>query len=332
MQRAHFGITRLAALLCGLALCLGSGPARAGDCDLEYDDAEFFIEINATDGDAGVQLMLDGEGWNEMEMTDPFDNLVLEILAPDGAHGSVGVQGLTEFFFESAEPSFDVQTLQELLDLFPEGEYAFRGLTTDGETICAEAEFTHDIPAIPEPEVCVEDGDEPTICWEEVEDPFDDPNGAEVGDEFEIDAYRLIVEAFDEEGEGLETLDVELPSDALCMSLPEEFVALSPVGVFKYEVIATEESGNQTIFEGTFELGDADDCEDEDDESEDSESEDSESDSDDSSDSSDSDGSGSGDADDSDVDDEEDEDNDEEDDERDDGPTARWGWLWNWRR
>ena len=162
--------------------------ALAGDeCAVEYDDAEFFIEINATDGDAGVQLMLDGEGWNELEMTDPFDNVILEVQASDGPGGSVGVQGLTEFFFESAEPSFDDQTLQELLDLFPEGEYEFVGVTTEGEEICGTAEFTHNIPAVPVPEVCVDD-DEVEICWDEVEGAFDDPNGAEVGDEIEIDA------------------------------------------------------------------------------------------------------------------------------------------------
>ncbi len=249
-------------------LVLAVGGAFAGeepDCPVEFADAEFFIEINATDGDAGVQLMLDGVGWNELEMTDPLGNVILEVSASAGAGGSIGLQGLTEFFFESAEPSFDDQTLQELLDLFPEGEYEFSGLTTEGEEICGTAELTHNIPAEPEPEVEVEDEDEVEICWDAVEDPFDDPNGAEVGDEIEIDMYRVIVEALDEEGEGLETLDVELPSDALCMSLPEEFLALSPAGEFKFEVIATEESGNQTIFEGEFALDDDDDDDDDDD-------------------------------------------------------------------
>ena len=83
-------------------------------------------------------------------------------------------------------------------------------------------------------------------------------------DEIEIDMYRLVAEALDEEGEGLETLDIELPGDALCMSLPEEFVALTPTGLIKYEVLATEDSGNQTIFEGEFALDDTDECEDDD--------------------------------------------------------------------
>jgi hypothetical protein len=258
-----------------LALGLvGFGHARAQECDIEFADAEFFIEINGTDGDAGVQLDLDGEGWNELEMVDPNGIVILELSAPPG--GGIGMQGLTELFFESAEPSFDEQPLQELFDLFPEGEYEFEGVTTEGESICATAEFTHNVPAIPEPEVeveveCDEDGEaeiEVEICWEAVEDPFDDPNGADVGDEIEIDMYRLIVSALDEEGEENETLDVELPADALCMDLPEEFIELSPVGEFKYEVLATEESGNQTIFEDEFSIGDVeledDECDDDD--------------------------------------------------------------------
>jgi len=246
-----------------------SGRVGGDACPVEYADAEFFIEINASAGDAGVQLKLDGTGWNELEMTDPLDNVILEVSAADGPGGSVGAQGLTEFFFESAEPSFEDQTLQELLDLFPEGDYEFVGLTTEGEEICGTAEFTHNIPAKPEPEVCVEDDDEVTICWDPVEDAFDDPNGAEVGDEIEIDMYRVVAEALDEEGEGLETLDVELPGDALCMSLPEEFVDLSPSGEFKFEVIATEDSGNQTIHEGEFALEDTEECDDDDGDSDD---------------------------------------------------------------
>ena len=113
--------------------------AFGGDvCPVEYADAEFFIEINASAGDAGVQLMLDGTGWNELEMTDPLDNVILDVSAADGPGGSLGVQGLTEFFFESAEPSFEDQTLQALLGLFPEGDYELVGLTTEGEEICGK--------------------------------------------------------------------------------------------------------------------------------------------------------------------------------------------------
>jgi len=238
---------------CGAALLPWFGAAHAQECAVGFEDAEFFIEVNATDGDAGVQLMLDGEGWNDLEMVDPLQSLILEISASDGPGGSIVAQGLTELFFESAEPSFEAQTLQELFDLFPEGEYELTGVTTEGEEICGTAEFTHDIPAAPEPTVKVKgNGKKVTICWPPVEDPFEDPNGAAVGEEIEIEMYRVVVEALDEEGEGLQTLDVELPSTALCLSIPREFLRLSEAGEFSFEVIATEESGNQTIFADEF--------------------------------------------------------------------------------
>jgi hypothetical protein len=206
--------------------------------------------------------MLDGEGWNYLEIIDPDGFTILELTAKEA--GSIGTQGLTEFFFESAKPSFEGQTLAELFLLFPEGEYEFEGTTTEGDSICGTAELTHNLPGIPEPNVDADDDGEARVCWDEVEDPFDDRRDppADVGDEIEIDMYRVVVEALDEEGEGLETLDVELPASGRCLSIPPEFLALSPAGEFKFEVIATEESGNQTIFEGEFELEDVDDDDD----------------------------------------------------------------------
>ena len=102
------------------------------------------------------------------------------------------------------------------------------------------------------------------ISWDPVDDPFVDPSDppADVGDDIEIEMYRVVVEALDEVGDGLETLDIELPSTSLSMSIPRQFLALSPVGLFKFEVIATEESGNQTIFEGEFALEDDDEDDD----------------------------------------------------------------------
>ena len=229
---------------------------------VEFDDAEFFIEINGTDGDAGVQLKLDGEGWNFLTMTNPIGGVILELDADENE--SIGLQGLTEFFFESAEPSFDEQTLEELFALFPEGEYEFEGLTTEGELITATAEFTHNIPAIPKTRVKIYHNRWVRIMWKKVRDAFEDPNGASVGDDIDIEMYRVVVEALDEEGEGLQTLDVELPASMRRITIPKEFLRLSPVGEFKYEVIATEESGNQTIFEGEFALNDKDDDDDDD--------------------------------------------------------------------
>lgn len=238
-------------LICCIGAMLAAVPAMG---QLEFADAEFFIEINATDGDAGVQLNLDGEGWNALMMEDPNGEIILGVVAKPSE--SIGMQGLTEFFFESAEPSFDDQTLAELFALFPEGTYRFFGVTTEGDDIEAEAELTHNLPGQPQPTAITRGNHMVTIKWPAVESEFVDPNGAPVGDDIEIDQYILVVEVLDEEGEGQETMQIEVPPDLRRMTLPKEFVKLSPEGAFKFEVIAKEESGNQTIFEGFFELDD----------------------------------------------------------------------------
>ena len=47
------------------------GMAGAGGRPVEFSDARLKVEINATDGDAGLQIFLDGEAWNEVELVDP---------------------------------------------------------------------------------------------------------------------------------------------------------------------------------------------------------------------------------------------------------------------
>ncbi len=61
---------------------------------IEFDDVEFFIEVNSTDEDAGVQLSLDGEQWKSLKIFDPDGQQILNVKAK----GSLNIQGLTEFF------------------------------------------------------------------------------------------------------------------------------------------------------------------------------------------------------------------------------------------
>ncbi len=56
--RAWFTVAATIAFLAGMAT-----PATAV---VELDEAEIFIEINDTDGDAGIQIFLDGVGWKVM--------------------------------------------------------------------------------------------------------------------------------------------------------------------------------------------------------------------------------------------------------------------------
>jgi hypothetical protein len=77
---------------------------------------------------------------------------------------------MTELFFEGAEPALDEFPLQDLLDLFPEGEYEFDGTTVDNTSIGGTALFTHAIPDGPHATATVT-GNSVRISWTPVSAP-----------------------------------------------------------------------------------------------------------------------------------------------------------------
>ena len=216
------------ALLAGIAT-----PATAA----RLDEAEIFIEINDTDGDAGIQIFLDGEGWELMKVFDPFRNKVLVVVAV----GSVGIQGVTELFLESAEPSFDEQPLDEFLALFPEGVYRFRGRTTEGRRLKGNAILTHALPDAPMllfPDDEEVDPDDAEFLWTLVADP---PGSEIVG-------YHVVVEC---EEPGLQVFTADVGPTVDSITVPPEFLVGEEC---KWEVLAIEGSGNRTISEAEFEI------------------------------------------------------------------------------
>jgi hypothetical protein len=91
---------------------------------IPFSKTKIIIETNATAGDAGIQVSVDAPGWTRLEVFDPNGQKIADVRAS----GSVGRQGLTELFAESAEPSFTEQSFPELFDRFPEGNYTFVGI------------------------------------------------------------------------------------------------------------------------------------------------------------------------------------------------------------
>jgi hypothetical protein len=211
------------------------------DCDLLFEDVDFFIEINSTDGDAGVQLNLDGEGWKKLKIEGPGGRTLLRVKAKQ----SIEKQGLTEFFFESAEPSFEDQPLKEFLELFPEGWYTFEGVTTEGAEICTIALLTHDLPAGPEIDANLDGDGNLVISWTEVTESFDHPGAPDRP--IEIESYEVIASVGDGEFRAL------LGPDDRQVTVPPEVLAHGEPGdEVKYEVLAKEASGNQTLSERLF--------------------------------------------------------------------------------
>jgi len=225
-----------------ITLALGAtAPACAngGNKDqIPFADARIIIELNSTDADAGIQVFLDGELWETVRMVSPDGRSLLDI---EGKR-SLKEQGLTELFFESAEPSLDQLPLDEFLARFPEGEYQFFGTTAEGDEITGAAPLTHSIPEGPvvvsPAEGAVLDPDNAVIIsWKSVNSP---PG-------IDIIGYQVIVSREDP----LRIFSLDLPATTISVTVPPEF--LEPGTEYRFEVLAIEASGNQTITESGFE-------------------------------------------------------------------------------
>ena len=263
-------------LVAVVALIMGAAaPNSWAEDDGEetpFDVAELFFELNNTDGDLGIHALVDGEPWKKLEIEDPRGRKMLDIYVK----GRLRRQGLTELFFESAEPTFDEFSPKRFFRRFREGIYEIEGITLEGDELDSEALLTHVMPAPPEPTVndepMAEDCDEEspnydapevnapvTIAWPAVTMSHDDPEGGGAGVQppvlVTIVNYELVVEA--ETEDGFESVfSVILPPDVREVTIPTAFIELGldedGEGEFKYEVLAREASYNQTAVESCF--------------------------------------------------------------------------------
>jgi hypothetical protein len=238
----------------------------------KFDVAELFFELNDTDGDLGIHALIDGEPWKELEIEAPNGREMLEI----EVKGRLRRQGLTEIFFESAEPSFDDLDPADFFSRFPEGTYTIEGETLRGRELENRVELTHVMPAPPAPTVNGEemaiqcDDEEPgydateisgpvVIEWPEVTMSHPDPDGGGAGVQPQVPVtivnYEVVLEVETEDG-FTSKISVILPPEATSFEVPEDFLLLGDD--FKYEVLAREESYNQTAIESCFVLTEAD--------------------------------------------------------------------------
>jgi hypothetical protein len=228
--------------------------ASAGGKPIPLKEAKLIIEHNAKDEDTGFQGFLDSEGWNRITVTGP-DGKVLDFRG----EGKLGELGLTELFFETVEPENAVVPIDELLETLPEGKYKFEGTAIEnGEiqgTTIGTALLTHDIPEGPELLTPAEDAVVPAdedllVSWSPVDETID-------GSKVKIIAYQLIIEK-DEAPHphmiGKFGLSMYLPASVTQITIPEEL--LEPGTDYDWEVLAIEESGNQTLNSSSFSTSD----------------------------------------------------------------------------
>jgi hypothetical protein len=208
---------------------------RAPRCDeIPFGIARIYWEYNASANDLGVHVTLDAEDWKRLRIQSPCDRTLFEVKG----RGPYQALGMTELFFEGAEPSLNEVPLQDLLAMFPEGGYTFEGRTVDGEELESIAQFSHAIPAGPVVSAALGPNADLVVQWTEVTSPPPGfPNRPIV-----IAGYQVIVGSF----------QVTLPATARSVTVPPEFVASLSPGVQEYEVLAIERNGNQTLTEGTF--------------------------------------------------------------------------------
>jgi hypothetical protein len=239
-----------------LWLALSEGTARAQPQVTEFEDAEIFFELNATDGDVGIQAFLDGEAWREVHIQGPNRRKIFQV----SGKGGLKELGLTELFFESNEPELKELSFAEHLLLFPEGEYVFEGRTVEHSRLIGIAELTADLPCPTEIISPAEDEevaiDELTIRWTPVPGVFDPDTGVCTGqDGVELASFQVVVELENEPEDLLRVFSVDLPPDATELPVPQEFLAEGtevPGTEFKVEVLAIEAGGNKTITERSF--------------------------------------------------------------------------------
>lgn len=227
-----------------------SCPASAEDAVIPLKEAKLNIEHNATDEDTGFQGAIDSEGW-----------ACLDVIGPDGpvlhlqAQGTIGSLGMTELFFETVEPENADVPIDDMLAMLPAGDYTIEGqaleLGEDMGTTRGTALLTHDIPAGPvlvaPAEGAVVPVGELSVEWQPVTETID-------GDDVTIISYQLIIEKDEEPDQhmiGKRGLSMYLGPTVNAIVVGAGF--LEPGTAYAWEVLAIEDSGNQTLSSGTFE-------------------------------------------------------------------------------
>ncbi len=218
---------------------------RVGDAP-PLKEAKLNIEHNATDADTGFQGAIDSEGWQRLDVFGPGGGVVLTF----EGHGELADLGLTELFFETVEPENVEVSIADMLAKLPQGPYTIDGpAIEDGESLgqtSGTARLTHLIPAgpgllTPTEQQSVDHDEEQVFSWAPVTQSID-------GQPVTIIAYQLIIEKIATPNAhmiGKLGLSAYLLPSVTSVMLPAGF--LEPNTDYEWEVLAIEESGNQTL-------------------------------------------------------------------------------------
>ncbi|MGH2687904.1 MAG: hypothetical protein ACRDKW_03715, partial [Actinomycetota bacterium] len=208
------------------------------------------IEHNATDEDTGFQGAIDSEGWKRIDVTGP-DGAVLTFKG----RGQLADLGLTELFFETVEPENIDVPIDEMLAKLPAGNYTFAGPAQENGESLGRTEgvalLTHVIPAGP---VLLSPAEGATVPTTGLVASWGPVTKTITGEDVTIIAYQLIVEKDAPPHPHMigkmSSLSMYLPPSVTSITVPAGF--LEAATAYAWEVLAIEESGNQTLSSGTF--------------------------------------------------------------------------------
>ena len=214
--------------------------SAAAQKPIRFDKSEVYIEVNQTDGDAGLHVSVGGEDWKSLSLRDPRGRTVLDVRGKERLR-SFGLAGAT---LEGSERTFEELPFRRFKSRFPEGRYRFTGTTIEGRRLIGSHRLTHDVPRGPALLAPAEDAvvspEGLVVRWT----PVTKPSG------IEIVRYVVIVTL---EPSDNRVLSMELASNATSAAIPAEF--LEPRAEFKVELVAREKSGNKAITEVSFKTG-----------------------------------------------------------------------------
>ena len=255
----HMRVLRFFLVAVMVIILAAAAPKVWAEDNGEFEEANIYFELNDTDGDLGIHALIDGDPWKRLEIEDPRERKMLNIFV----QGRLRRQGLTELFFESAEPTFDELSPERFFRRFPEGEYEIEGTTLDGEELESEVFLSHVMPApadniyvngTPAAEDCdaplllENDAGEPVLIrWDKVTTSH--PEIGKTDPDIDIVGTQFVVE-YEDDDENTFVYSVDRPGDATSFEVPVDFLVLSDE--FKFEILVREASGNQTAVESCF--------------------------------------------------------------------------------
>lgn len=262
MKSARIIRTLLPLAVGGTAMALASQASLGQEEDeLEFAEVQLYFELNDTDGDLGLQGLIDGDTWKALEIEDPNEQLLMNVWV----RGSLRRQGMSEIFFESAEPTFDELAPKAFFQRFPQGIYEIEAITLEGEEMEGEVRLSHVmarrpgnirlngklaaancdavLPVVTEPV---------TLDWNAVTQSH--PSIGKPGVAVKVQQYEVVGE-IEREGKTPEVLvfSVNLPANVTVFEFPEDFTALAD-GEVKFEIVTKLNNGNQTAVESCFEI------------------------------------------------------------------------------